>query len=129
MMSAAKAARVKATKLKLCDSLAAYLEELTPKVCHAQDRRHPLVAEKLLWLVWESLPAAGHFGMGDAAVVCMPAPQLVCVRVAEDQLLPCACMRAASHVHATAHPSVLGGRRKQTAQSRPPRLSTTKGCR
>jgi hypothetical protein len=31
MMSAAKAARIKAGKLKLCDSLAAYLAELAPK--------------------------------------------------------------------------------------------------
>ena len=31
MMSAAKAARIKASKLKLCDSLAAYLGELAPK--------------------------------------------------------------------------------------------------
>lgn len=31
MMSAAKAARIKAGKLKLCDSLAAYLQELAPK--------------------------------------------------------------------------------------------------
>lgn len=31
MMSAAKAARLRATKLKLCDSLAGYLEELAPK--------------------------------------------------------------------------------------------------
>ena len=35
MMTAAKAARIQAGKLKLCDSLAAYLEELAPKQAEA----------------------------------------------------------------------------------------------